>query len=61
MSSDNTSAGVGGSYVLDPKTGARQLVERTFDPNENLLPAAPAGTEQPAATAADAPAVAPKD
>lgn len=25
--------GIGGSYIVDPKTGQRQLVERTSDPN----------------------------
>lgn len=40
-------AGQGGSYVLDPETGKRTLVERTAEPTEQ-----PSG--QPA-DAADAP------
>lgn len=37
-------AGHGGSYILDPKTGQRRLVERTQE-------AAPPATEQPTAPA----------
>jgi len=36
--------GQGGSYSLDPDTGKRTLIERTFDPAEEDVPA-----EQPAA------------
>lgn len=40
--------GEGGSYVLDPATGKRTLVERTFDPAdapEEQTPAANADQE----------------
>lgn len=30
--------GVGGSYVLDPKTGKRKLVERTAEPKPEPAP-----------------------
>ena len=42
-------AGLGGTYLLDPKTGKRTLVERTFDPNEaqpEVLTDAPAPEPQ---------------
>ena len=29
--------GVGGSYVVDPTTGALTLVERTEDPNDTVI------------------------
>lgn len=32
--SDDEFAGQGGSYVLDPKTGKRVLVERTKEPGQ---------------------------
>lgn len=35
---DDEFAGQGGSYVIDPETGKRQLVERTQEP-ENTTPA----------------------
>lgn len=34
-------AGQGGSYLLDPATGKRTLVERTEDPADRPAPAAP--------------------
>lgn len=38
--------GVGGSYVADPKTGKRRLVERTSEPSEPT----PAPTDTPQET-----------
>lgn len=45
-------AGQGGSYVLDPKTGKRRLVERTDGPKvqtqpQPAAPVAPAAESQP--------------
>ena len=44
---DDEFAGLGGSYVLDPETGKRTLVERT-EPAEQIEQPAP--EETPAAT-----------
>ena len=46
---NDENAGLGGTYLLDPKTGKRTLVERTFDPNEaqpEVLTDAPASNSQ---------------
>ena len=40
--------GIGGSYIVDPKTGARKLVERTQEPDRVTEQPAPAA-DQPAA------------
>lgn len=39
--------GIGGSYIADPETGKRTLVERTQEPQPNAQPAAQAA-DQPA-------------
>lgn len=39
--------GIGGSYIADPKTGERKLVERTQEPQPNAQPAEQAA-DQPA-------------
>ena len=40
--------GIGGSYIADPETGARTLVERTQEPQSTARPVEPAA-DQPAA------------
>ena len=39
MSYDDEFAGQGGSYLLNPKTGKRTLIERTAPPTEELTDA----------------------
>lgn len=46
---DDEFAGQGGSYVVDPKTGKRKLVERTQEPE-----AKPAQPDQPVSAPAEA-------
>ena len=42
-------AGLGGSYILDPKTGQRTLVERTQEGAPQPAPAQPIAPEEPGA------------
>ncbi len=49
-------AGQGGSYLLDPKTGKRTLVERTLDPmfpNDYQTPVNTNGNQNQTPPAAD--------
>jgi hypothetical protein len=39
--------GIGGSYIVDPKTGERKLVERTIDPNFQIPDQPVQAAEQP--------------
>lgn len=45
--------GIGGSYLRDPKTGKRQLVERTQEPSAEKAESASVAKILPAATEID--------
>ncbi len=55
----DANAGAGGSYIVDPKTGRRTLVERTAPATPPATPPEPAVTDNTNTATAPSPARAP--